>query len=79
MRLWKAKNGAWVDVVKWNEFLDDSGVVHSFGERHNRTDGEWHEILTINGEVFELHANYWNFNDDWEDAIKWVEEKNEII
>jgi hypothetical protein len=72
MKSFKAKNGVWIDVVKWHEFLDDSGVAHSLGERHNQTDGEWHEVLTINDQTFNLHANYWDCDSGWDEAVEWI-------
>ena len=68
----KAKQGHWVDVPAWYDLTKRYHVARTNGERHNRTDGEWHEILEMGDEAYDLHANYWEIRSGWESAVKWI-------
>ena len=71
----EAETPPWFDTGKWRAWAESKGIFISKGERHNRTDGEVHYILKYNLEIFDLHANDWEWRSGWQEAIDWVETK----
>ena len=63
----------WIDLEKWEKWIRNNGISVTYGERHNRTDGEVHYILSYKNNLYNMHANYWDWHTGWQKAIDWVE------
>jgi hypothetical protein len=62
----------WIDLKEWKAYMRSKGIEIREGERHNRTDGEAHYILSHGDKHFELHANVWDKAKHWKESIKWA-------
>lgn len=69
----RAKQNPWVDIVKFHRLCEEYNIEITKGERHNRTDGEVHYILTRNNQEYILHANRWDYRQAaWQRAANWM-------
>lgn len=69
----EAEQSPWFDIGKFRKWIQSRGVSITDGNKHNHTDGEVHYVLNYGSEVFDLHANYWDWRSGWQGAIYWVE------
>lgn len=79
MTAFESKTPPWVDLLKFQEWLKESGVSFIRGEDDNKTDGGVHYILSHGERTHNLRANYWNWEDrEWQKAVDWVENESSV-
>ena len=62
----------WSNIGEIEQLLMDEGFTIKPLERNNRTDGEWHKMVSKNDAFFSLRANQWD-DRSFQPLLDWLE------